>query len=129
MKKLLKTYPERCIACHMCESVCSNLYFKTDDVEKSRIRINDAVSPIEMNVCNQCQTCVQTCPTKALTVTPQGVVLLNKKLCIGCYMCIAVCPTNSMHRYLEGLNPFKCVACGACVKTCPVQALEIVTED
>lgn len=128
MKKYLKTYPDVCIGCHTCESVCSNLYFKTDDEEKSCIRISEKADGFEINACNQCQACVQVCPTQALTVNHQGVVMLSKALCINCYMCMSVCPTDSMHRYLGGLTPFKCIACGACTKACPVEAIKIVQE-
>lgn len=129
MKKVLKTYPDKCIACHLCESVCSNLYFKVDKAEKSCIRINESSSPTEMKVCNQCQTCVQVCPTQALSVNHQGVVMLNKKLCIGCLMCVAACPTKTMMHFEGALSPFKCIACGACAKQCPVEALKIETEE
>jgi Fe-S-cluster-containing hydrogenase component 2 len=128
MKKYLKTFPEKCIACRACESTCSNLYFKEDNAEKSRIRITETAEGNEINACNQCQTCVHTCPTLALKVNAQGVVMHDKNLCINCYMCIAVCPTQSMHRFLNGMNPFKCVACGACAKSCPTEAIVIVQE-
>ncbi len=123
--KVLKTCPEKCIACHACESACSQLYFKADDREKSCIVISDNTNPPEMNVCNQCGTCVATCPTLALTINSQGVIMLNKKLCIGCLMCVAVCPTASMRTYAGLLNPFKCIACGVCVKSCPSGAISI----
>ncbi|HOH47610.1 MAG TPA: 4Fe-4S binding protein [Candidatus Cloacimonadota bacterium] len=129
MKKLLKTYPDKCIACHLCESVCSGLYFKEDNAAKSCIRINDSQNPIDMNVCNQCQTCVKTCPTQALTVNSLGVIMLNKKLCIGCLMCVAACPTKSMMHFEGALSPFKCIACGACAKQCPAEAIRIETEE
>ncbi len=129
MKKLLKTYPDKCIGCHLCESVCSKLYFKEDTASKSCIKINDDQSPIDMNVCNQCGTCVMTCPTQALTINSLGVIMLNKKLCIGCMMCVASCPTKSMRRFEGGLNPFKCVACGMCAKSCPADAIKIETEE
>lgn len=128
MKKLLKTYPDKCIACHVCESTCSNLYFKKDDAELSCIRITETETQPLMNVCNQCEACVKACPTLALTVSPQGVVMVNKKLCIHCYMCVAACPTGSMFRSEGGTAPFKCIACGACVKTCPVDAIRVVQE-
>lgn len=128
MKKLLKTIPEKCIACHVCESTCSNLYFKTDDAELSCIRITETETQPHMNACNQCEACVKVCPTKALTVTPQGVVLVNKNLCISCYMCIAACPTGSMFRAKGGVIPFKCIACGACVKNCPSDAIRVIQE-
>lgn len=124
--KMLKTYPDRCISCHVCESTCSTLFFKEDSAKLSCIQIHDDASPVEMNVCNQCQACVAACPTCALSVNKQGVVLLSKSLCVGCLMCVAVCPTDSMRTAFGKHNPFKCVACGACVKTCPANALEIV---
>jgi Fe-S-cluster-containing hydrogenase component 2 len=128
MKKLLRTYPENCISCHACESSCSNTYFKVDDPNRSRIRITDSDGQPGMNACNQCGVCVQTCPTLALTINPQGVVMLNTKLCIGCYMCVAACPTGSMFRYESGLAPIKCIACGICTKACPADAIRIEEE-
>lgn len=128
MKKYLITYPDKCIACRACESVCSNLYFKEDNAEKSCIQIKEAKPENEINVCNQCQACVAVCPTLALKVNQQGVVMVDKKLCIGCYMCVAACPTKSMRRHIDGLNPFKCIACGMCAKSCPTEAIAIVTE-
>ena len=128
MKKYLKTFPDKCIACHTCETSCSNLYFKQARAELSCIRISETLAANEINVCNQCQVCVQTCPTLALKVNAQGVVLLDKKLCIGCMMCVAVCPTQSMRRFEGGLNPFKCVACGVCARSCPSEAIKIEQE-
>lgn len=126
--KVLKTFPEKCIACHSCESACANLYFKEDNAEKSCIVITGQAPAPHMNVCNQCQTCVAACPTLALTVNNQGVVMLNKSLCIGCLMCVAVCPTDSMRTILGAHNPFKCIACGVCTKSCPTDAIKIVNE-
>lgn len=126
--KVLKTYPDKCIACHACESACANLYFKEDDPSKSCIVISDENYPVKMNVCNQCGTCVAACPTLALTINSQGVIMLNKKLCIGCLMCVAVCPSDSMRTAAGLLNPFKCIACGVCTKSCPADAIKIETE-
>ena len=121
--KVLKTCPEKCIACHTCESVCAQLYFKEDNPDKSCIVISENSTPPEINVCNQCQRCVAVCPTVALTVNAKGVVMLNKSLCIGCLMCVSVCPTNSMRTVTGVSNPFKCIACGVCAKSCPTQAI------
>lgn len=128
MKKYLKIFPEKCIACRICESTCAQVYFKVDDAEKSCIRITELAQGNSINVCNQCQACVAACPTQAIWVTEQGVVMIKKSLCIGCYMCVAVCPTNSMRRHLEGITPFKCISCGKCAENCPTEAIKIVTE-
>ena len=42
--KMLKTFPDKCITCHNCESACSKLYFKEDNAKKSCVVINEAVS-------------------------------------------------------------------------------------
>ena len=128
MKKYIKTYSDKCIGCHACESACSTLYFKEDNATKSCIRITMKDPAMDMNVCNQCQVCVQVCPTQALFVNQQGVVILNKTLCINCLMCIGACPTNSMLHFKDGLYPLKCIACGFCIKSCPVEAIAIVQE-
>jgi carbon-monoxide dehydrogenase iron sulfur subunit len=128
MKKYLKTFPDKCIACRVCETTCSQTYFKEANAEKSCIQIAETAEGNAINVCNQCGICVATCPTLALKVNAQGVVLVDKALCIGCYMCVAVCPTQSMRRHKDLLTPFKCVACGLCAKQCPTEAIKIETE-
>ncbi len=128
--KYLKTYPEKCTACGTCMSVCSNLFFKEDNPERSCIRINvNAEKKIVMTVCNQeCRKCVDECPAGALTVNPKGVVMLNKNNCVGCLACVAACPINAMMWKKNDKNPFKCIACGACARQCPTKAIEIVEE-
>ncbi len=125
--KVLRTYPDKCITCHNCEAACSKLYFKEDNPEKSCIVINEELYPPEMTVCNQCGICAGVCPTLALTINAQGVVILHKSLCIGCLMCVAACPNNSMRYAKSVYNPFKCIACGICTKSCPAEAIEIET--
>jgi carbon-monoxide dehydrogenase iron sulfur subunit len=129
--KYLKTHDEKCIGCNTCVLVCSRLFFKEDDPGKSCIQVFPLPEPdsFRLSVCNQCGTCVEVCPTDALSINKQGVVMLNKKLCSGCYVCVDNCPTKNMRTYSEGVIPFKCTACGACARECPAEALEIVTEE
>jgi Fe-S-cluster-containing hydrogenase component 2 len=130
MRKYLKTYEEKCTGCNTCMTVCSTLFFKEDNYEKSCIQvIKKENGGFALPVCDQCTICVEECHTLALTVNKKGVVMLNKNLCIGCYACVAVCPTETMMTYHGGLVPFKCTACGACAKECPSGALEIVEEE
>ncbi|MBN2364249.1 4Fe-4S binding protein [candidate division WOR-3 bacterium] len=129
--KYLKTHPDKCIGCMVCMDVCSETFFGEKDHRKSSIKITPKKEEgFEITVCNQkCRLCVDECPVKALSITSQGVVILNKKLCVGCLACVAVCPINAM-MWLEGLeNPFKCVACGKCAEKCPSGAIEIAEEE
>jgi len=127
--KYLRTYDAKCIGCNTCITVCSNLFFKEDNSEKSCIEVfprdGDAFN---LSVCNQCGTCVEICPTEALSINKQGVVRIKKDLCSGCFVCVDACPTQNMRTYAEAVVPFKCTACGACAKECPAEALEIVIE-
>jgi len=45
--------------------------------------------------CIGCGICVETCPEKALTRTPQGIAI-NRALCTGCGLCTEECPTTAM---------------------------------
>ena len=130
--KYLKTHDAKCNGCLICTQVCSELYFKENDPGKSCVQVKPAgkgKKKFTLNACDQCRKCVAECPTLALTVNKQGVVILNKTLCINCLACVAVCPNDSMRTHPGLLAPFKCIACGACAKKCPTKALEIVTEE
>jgi ferredoxin len=111
-------------------TACSTLFFKVDDPSRSCISITPGGGGHEIVVCDQtCRLCVAECPVKALSVSAQGVVILDRKLCVGCRACVAVCPIGAM-RHVPGLpNPFKCIACGACARKCPTGAIGIVVEE
>jgi len=128
--KHLKPYPERCTGCGTCMTTCSTTFFGKDDPERSCIRISGKDGDRHITVCDQeCRLCEAECPVRAITVSAQGVVMINRKICVGCLACVAVCPIGAMMHVAGDANPFKCVACGACARKCPAMAIEIVTEE
>ncbi len=128
--KILETYEEKCIGCTNCVTACAQLYFKEDVPEKSCIEIfPEKNDHYRISVCNQCGTCVEACPTEALSINKFGVVMLKKSLCNECHACVEACPTDNM-RLFEGAGiPFKCIACGACARECPADALAVIKKD
>ena len=130
--KILKTYPDRCIGCLVCEAICSETYFNRGDSERSAIRIfeDDASdSGYRIVVCQQLGDCIDICPATAIRRLKNGVVSINKKLCVGCLACVGFCPIHAMFYHPEELTPFKCIACGKCADECPTEALEIIEVD
>lgn len=128
--KRLKPYPEICTGCGTCMTTCSTTFFKQDSAERSSIRITGKDPDWHITVCDQtCRLCEAECPVRAISVSAQGVVMINRKKCVGCLACVAACPIGAMMHLPGDANPFKCVACGACARKCPVKAIEIVTEE
>ena len=54
-------------------------------------------------------------------------LLYKQNRCIGCHTCIDACPTGALTFTAEGIVQDKdvCVLCGACADSCPSTALEI----
>jgi Fe-S-cluster-containing dehydrogenase component len=84
-------------------------------------------------LCNHCKItpCTQVCPVSASFRTPEGVVLVDKKICIGCGYCVQACPYGT--RYLDPITHIsdKCTWCyhrvvkgekPVCVEVCPSKA-------
>lgn len=57
-------------------------------------------------MCNHCENpqCVKVCPTGAMFISPEGVVLHNDEACIGCRLCQNACPYSSAELGLESLD-------------------------
>jgi Fe-S-cluster-containing dehydrogenase component len=83
-------------------------------------------------LCNHCATspCVQVCPVGASYISPDGVLLVDRKHCVGCGYCIQACPYGSRFLHPEGYAD-KCTLCyhrltkgmaTGCVQACPVGA-------
>ena len=57
-------------------------------------------------MCNHCENpqCVKVCPTGAMFVSPEGVVLHNDETCVGCRLCQNACPYSSAELGPESLD-------------------------
>ncbi len=133
---------DNCIACHACESACSeknNLpphlaFRKVGYIEggsyPDTVRLNISMA------CNHCEdpVCLKACPTRAYTKYAEyGAVLQDPNICFGCGYCTWVCPYNApqldpvngqvekcnmcVDRLEQGLKP-------ACVAACLGNALD-----
>ena len=128
MKKLVAD-PAKCSGCGVCELTCSKAFYKTEDREKSAIRITaDDNGGYSIAVCDQCGDCIWMCSEMSLSRAPNGVVRIDKKTCVGCLICVGECLRDYFFYNDELPTPFKCSACGLCVKACPEKALKVVEE-
>lgn len=95
---------DNCIACHACESACSE---KNDNPPHIAFRsvgfVEGGTYPDyqRLNIsmaCNHCDdpVCLKGCPTRAYTKFAEyGAVLQDPDICFGCGYCTWVCPYNA----------------------------------
>lgn len=131
-----------CIACHACESACSEkndlaphmAYRHVGTIEGGSYpdvtRINISMA------CNHCEdpVCLKGCPTRAYTkYLEYGAVLQDPEICFGCGYCTWVCPYNAPQLDTQKGHVQKCNMCidrlevglqPACVEACLGNALD-----
>lgn len=133
---------DNCIACHACESACSE---KNDVPSHLAFRsvgfIEGGTYPAyqRLNIsmaCNHCDdpVCLKGCPTRAYTKFAEyGAVLQDPDICFGCGYCTWVCPYNAPQLDPVKGEVSKCNMCvdrlevglkPACVSACLGNALD-----
>lgn len=139
---------DNCIACHACESACSE---KNDVSSHMAFRsvgfVEGGTYPAYQRInismaCNHCDNpvCLKGCPTRAYTKFAEyGAVLQDPDICFGCGYCTWVCPYNAPQLDPVKGQVSKCNMCvdrlevglkPACVSACLGNALDFgVIED
>ena len=52
-------------------------------------------------LCNECESCILECTAKALTLNPEGIILIDVKKCDNCLKCIDTCPTRALYQVAQ----------------------------
>lgn len=123
----------KCVGCGICSLICSLVHEKVTGLEMARIKIKKNYPSLEDPIfkakyCTHCQKCVKICPTGAISVDENKIVIINEALCSGCGDCVKVCPFDAVWLSVER-KAFKCDLCKtierdpACMKWCPHDAL------
>jgi uncharacterized protein len=70
-----------------------------------KIEQHECVKPIISDLCVGCGTCMENCPTIAMTLD-QDRVLIDFDICIGCNNCMEICPDSAVRLDIENIEPF-----------------------
>ncbi len=128
-----------CVGCYACAIACKDRAGLPDALDWLHVeKIESGRYPhpkltYRVTHCFHCAqaSCVQACPTGALTQRDDGLVALDAATCSGCGRCLEACPFSAIVMLPEGVAS-KCDACAdelalgwdpTCVRACPMRAL------
>ncbi len=64
---------------------------------KPGLAVNSGFQPVwDAELCTACETCIDRCPTEALTMGEEDVPEVNLDGCIGCGVCASGCPSEAI---------------------------------
>lgn len=129
----------KCVSCGACSAACNlyncwvtrprNIYTLTRGTPSESDVLNISLS------CNHCRkaSCMEGCPSQALTRDALGIVLLDESKCLGCRYCLWNCPYNAP-KFNRGKGVIeKCHLCydstdelPSCTTACPTGALKFM---
>ncbi len=133
---------DNCIACHACESACSEKNNLSPHLAFRSVGYVEGGSYPDYHrlnlsmACNHCDdpVCLKGCPTRAYTKFAEyGAVLQDPDICFGCGYCTWVCPYNAPQLDPVKGQVEKCNMCvdrlevglkPACVASCLAGALD-----
>lgn len=87
------------IICHCCSCCCAQLGVATRHGRYDLRPVGSFVASVDDSACTACESCVDRCPMKAITIN--GVAFSDPEKCIGCGLCISMCSEEAISLILR----------------------------
>jgi electron transport complex protein RnfB len=81
--------------CNCCGCCCGFLGTMTRLNISGAVATSRYVTAVDPELCNGCETCLEVCQMKAITVEDE-LAVINEVKCIGCGLCVSNCPAEAM---------------------------------
>lgn len=81
-----------CSCCYCCDGTISSLRNLPDPANYA---VSNYYSQIDPELCTGCETCLERCQVKAITLI-DNIASIDLKRCIGCGNCIITCPSEAI---------------------------------
>ena len=89
------TVAHNIIICHCCPCCCNPLKTLLSGLPQTMELKSNFKPVLDMELCNGCQSCIRSCPAKAITLDRKNKrPVFNLERCIGCGICVTACPTE-----------------------------------
>jgi class I fructose-bisphosphate aldolase len=126
----LRPIAANCTGCQLCEIACVHYHSSAFDQDSHRLRIEYKFRPDEPRlskpiVCPLCEKCVEACNEGALTIGPEGYLVLDRGRCTSCGDCVPGCPLGLISLDSNAMPVFcdLCEGSPQCVAWCKPHAI------
>jgi len=110
---------QRCTGCYACQVACKAEYKLPFGTFKCRVKtyihgvFPDIKKTFLPHLCNHCLNppCIDACDEKAISKTPEGIVIINRERCSLCLRCLDSCPYGAINLNRHTGMPEKCDFC------------------
>ena len=82
--------------CNCCGDCCGVLRALNKHPKPAEMVFANHFATVETDECTGCETCLDRCQIKALSMNEDGLAVVDKDRCIGCGLCVTTCPTEAL---------------------------------
>ena len=83
--------------CNCCGECCVILRGLNKLDRPAEVVISNYCAVVTPDLCDGCETCLDRCQMRAITINEDDVADINLDRCIGCGLCVTACPSEALH--------------------------------